>query len=155
MLGPGYEALRAGRHSVPGSSYLVTTRTEGRARHFEDWRLGSAAASAIHRSPGDAILICWVLMPDHLHVLLQLGVEELPGIVGRIKGRSAAAVNRVLNRTGSIWQPGFHERAIRRSANLVASARYILANPVRAGLVRRVDQYPYWNANWVDGELVF
>jgi hypothetical protein len=48
-----------------------------------------------------------------------------------------------------MWQKGFHDRAIRREEDLRAVARYIIANPLRAGLVRRVHDYPLWDAIWL------
>jgi hypothetical protein len=48
-----------------------------------------------------------------------------------------------------IWQAGFHDRAMRKEENLQAFARYIVANPVRAGLVNRVGDYPHWDAMWL------
>ena len=42
-----------------------------------------------------------------------------------------------------------HDRALRRDEDLLAVARYIVANPLRAGLVRRVGDYPLWDAVWL------
>lgn len=48
-----------------------------------------------------------------------------------------------------VWGRGFHDRALRREENLRAVARYIVANPLRAGLVGNVLDYPYWNCVWL------
>jgi putative transposase len=48
-----------------------------------------------------------------------------------------------------LWQKGYHDRAIRREEDLLAVARYIVANPLRAGLVKRVGDYPLWDAVWL------
>jgi REP element-mobilizing transposase RayT len=45
-----------------------------------------------------------------------------------------------------LWQKGFHDRAIRTEADLPAIGRYIVTNPVRAGLVSRVGAYPHRDA---------
>jgi putative transposase len=51
---------------------------------------------------------------------------------------------------GTVWDVGFHDRAVRQDDDLVDMARYLVLNPVRAGLVRRVRDYPYWGAVWCD-----
>ncbi|MFB6261862.1 MAG: transposase, partial [Thiohalorhabdaceae bacterium] len=61
-------------------------------------------------------------------------------------------INAQRNLPGSpVWQPGFHDRAIRREEDLEAVARYVVANPLRAGLVDRIADYPHWDAAWLDG----
>jgi REP element-mobilizing transposase RayT len=95
---------------------------------------------------GDAVLVAWVLMPDHAHWLLQLGCKEsLSQAVVRLKATTARRINQACGTSGHVWSRGFHDRALRREENLLTAARYIIANPVRAGLVARVADYPYWN----------
>ncbi|MFP3408382.1 transposase, partial [Pseudomonas sp. SIMBA_065] len=48
-----------------------------------------------------------------------------------------------------IWQPGYQDHALRREERLVHVARYIVANPLRAGLVKSVRDYPHWDAVWL------
>jgi len=48
-----------------------------------------------------------------------------------------------------IWQPGFHDRALRRQEDLRAVARYVVANPIRAGLAETVGDYALWDACWL------
>ena len=83
-------------------------------------------------------------MPDHLHWLMQLGdIEALSQCVQRLKSMSTKALK------SGLWQKGFHDRALRKEEDLPAIARYVVANPVRAGLVSRVGAYPHWDAIWV------
>jgi len=88
-------------------------------------------------------------MPDHVHLLLELGAIDLSTIVKRFKARSGVLLNRTIGRKGRFWEPGFHDHALRREEDLVTVGRYIVANPLRAGLVRRIGDYPYWNATWL------
>ena len=97
----------------------------------------------------DCVLLCWVVMPDHVHILLQLGRGALPQLMRELKGRSAVAVNQAVRRTVRFWAPGYHDRAIRKAENLRKVARYVIGNPLRAGLVEDVGKYPYWNAAWL------
>lgn len=137
---------------APGKIYLLTAVTHNREALFSDWPAASAAASSIS-SPElwkEARLLCWVLMPDHWHGLVELGESEsLAGLMQSVKGHSSLHVNAVLKRTGPVWMAGFHDRALRREEDLVEAARYVVANPVRAGLVRRAGDYPYWDAIWL------
>jgi hypothetical protein len=53
-------------------------------------------------------------------------------------------------RVGSrLWQDGFHDHGIRREEDLRKVARYIVGNPLRAGLVDNILNYPYWDAVWL------
>lgn len=89
-------------------------------------------------------------MPDHLHLLgvLRLGAS-LGESVSRIKATIAREVNRSQGGSGALWARAYHDHAVRRDEDIVAAARYIVANPVRAGLVRSVRDYPYWNTVWL------
>lgn len=137
--------LRRGRCSVVNQIYLVTAVTQRRARVFEDL---SAARMLILTMREDARrgsheTLAFVVMPDHLHWLLQLQKGSLSELVGRVKSISA-------RRLGTrVWQDGFHDRALRDEDVLQAVERYIVANPLRAGLVERIGRYPHWDAVWL------
>jgi REP element-mobilizing transposase RayT len=88
-------------------------------------------------------------MPDHFHWLMQLKENDLGYVVGSIKSRCTQAVNRTTEREGPLWQTGYHDRAIRDGEELLPFARYIVANPLRAGLVEKIGDYPLWDANWL------
>ena len=90
-------------------------------------------------------------MPDHIHWLFGLESGTLGGVMKILKAHSAHAINGISGSRGSIWQPGYHDHALRCEEDIRAFARYIVANPVRAGLCERVGDYPFWNAIWVEG----
>jgi len=95
-------------------------------------------------------MLAWILMPDHVHWLIQLGKhEKLEAVVNRLKSASAREANRELRRTGPLWQKAFYDHALRSEEDVVAVGRYIIANPIRAGLVARVGDYPFWNTIWL------
>ncbi|MEJ1380959.1 MAG: transposase, partial [Candidatus Sedimenticola sp. (ex Thyasira tokunagai)] len=50
---------------------------------------------------------------------------------------------------GGVWQAGFHDHALRREEDIIGVARYVVANPMRAGLADRVGDYPHWDAAWL------
>ena len=149
---PGHAALRLGRVSLPRHVYHVTVTTRRRQRYFEPFAAACTASRAFtdSKSLGDARLLAWVLMPDHAHWLLQLGDHDaLSVVVGRMKARSGRAVNRLRGEKRPVWASAYHDHAIRDDEDLRAVARYIVANPLRAGLVKSVADYPFWDAVWL------
>ncbi len=148
----GHSALRRGRTSIPHHVYLVTTATVQRRPFFLNFQAGCAAARCFEDKAilDDTKMVAWVLMPDHAHWLVQPGDRyTLTEIVNRLKSASARHANRVMEREGALWQKAFHDRALRAEEDLRQIARYIVTNPVRAGLVYQVQEYPFWNAMWL------
>ncbi|MGJ0431088.1 REP-associated tyrosine transposase [Methylobacter sp.] len=89
-------------------------------------------------------------MPDHLHWLVALGDRtELSAAVKMFKVSSARRVNDFLQRSGSLWQRAYYDHALRRDEDVKKIARYIVANPLRAGLVEHIGDYPLWDAMWL------
>lgn len=145
--------LRKGRVSIPEQVYLLTTATVHRKPVFADPALGRCVVHALQRaeSTGEARTLAFVVMPDHLHWLVGLGSEaRLGSIVRSVKSGAAMLVNAKLDRRGSaVWQRGYHDHALRREEDVQGVARYIVCNPLRAGLVRRLGDYPLWDAVWL------
>ncbi|HEY6093898.1 MAG TPA: transposase [Gallionellaceae bacterium] len=148
----GHHALRKGRISTANGIYLITTVTLDRQKWFAGFEAGRAAARCMENKAvlGDARMLAWVLMPDHLHALLQLGERDALSVVtNRLKSATARNANLALRRTGTVWARAYHDHALRQEEDLQKIARYIVANPLRAGLVTRIGDYPFWNAIWL------
>ena len=151
--------MRRGRHSAPGQRYFVTVVCDERRRRFEHVGAVSAAAGKLQERAlwVDSEVLCWVLMPDHLHALIELGQERtLPRLMQRIKSVLALVANEVDGGAGRFWMPGYHDRALRVEEDALGIARYIVWNPVRAGLVETPHAYPYWWAVWpeIAGQII-
>ncbi|MEJ5056990.1 MULTISPECIES: REP-associated tyrosine transposase [unclassified Pseudomonas] len=148
---PHANRLRAGRYSQSGQIYLLTAVTRNREPLFTNWPTGRFLVRQFQQAQADDLAdsLAWVVMPDHFHWLIELKHSTLPGLMLATKSRSARAINAHLGRAGCLWQKGFHDRAIRYEEDLLATARYVIANPIRAGLVRRVHDYPLWDAKWL------
>ena len=148
---PGLHALRRGRVSIPGQYYHVTFATVNRAHRFTDWPSGRPVINALQAAErtADAHTLAYCLMPDHLHWLLELGQQPLAQVVGQLKGRSSRAYRAGLAVDGHLWQRGYYDHAIRRDESLRNVARYLVANPLRAGLVTRIGDYPLWDTIWL------
>jgi putative transposase len=94
--------------------------------------------------------LAWVVMPDHVHWLFQLGdLVTLSTAMKAFKARSAQRLNEKLVRSGPIWQKAYYDHALRGDEDMQGIARYIVGNPLRAGLVDRIGDYPHWDAVWL------
>ena len=95
------------------------------------------------------VSLAYVIMPDHIHWMLQLlPGHALSNVVATTKGRASFRINRVNRTLGRFWQPNFYDHAVRRDEDLENLAYYLIMNPVRAGLVERAHQYCYWWSTW-------
>lgn len=148
---PHSVSLRSGRTSQINQIYLLTATVKNRQPVFASFALGRLLVRELQRvdNLGLAESLAWVVMPDHLHWLVSLQQGSLSELMHRVKGRSALQVNSRLGRQGKRWQEGFHDRALRREEDILPTARYIVANPLRAGLVKRIGDYPFWDAVWL------
>jgi putative transposase len=100
-----------------------------------------------YRDAGEFELHEYVVMPDHLHVLLSIQDQQpLSRAVQLIKGGFSYAVreNGIMMR--AVWQQRYHDRRVRDANEFAEMAQYIRQNPVRRGLVGRAEEYPYSSA---------
>ncbi len=148
---PASHRLRTGRYGELNRIYLLTTNTFEREPVFQDFVLGRLIVDQFRQAQDSrrAISLAWVVMPDHFHWLIDLQQGSLSELMQRVKSLSTKAVNLSTGRKISLWQQGFHDRALRREEDLVKLARYVVANPLRAGLVEKLGDYPLWDAIWV------
>jgi REP element-mobilizing transposase RayT len=148
-----YDDLRKGRFSQVGQAYFITTvladREQRYLSHFECARIVVRNMKLLHDDKR-VNSFAWVVMPDHIHWLFQLGDNaSLSSIIKLFKGRTAQLINTYLGRNGTLWQKNFYDHALRKEDDLRAIARYIVANPLRAGLVNKIGDYPHWDAIWL------
>jgi REP element-mobilizing transposase RayT len=88
----------------------------------------------------------WVVMPNHVHVLL-CPIVDIPRVVSGIKVASAKAANRLLGRTGPFWSRDYFDRWVRDSIEEQRVIRYIENNPVTAGLCSEPEAWTFSSAN--------
>ncbi|MFC6296424.1 transposase [Pseudomonas sp. CCM 7893] len=146
----GYRLLN-GRYSEPGRIYAVTVVTDQRRPIFTDFHLGRLLVKEMKlaHEEGSVSSLAWVIMPEHFHWLFELQEKPLPQVMCRVKSRSSLSINQSTKTSGRLWQKGYHDRAIRKEDDLRTIARYIVANPLRAGLVRKAGEYALWDASWL------
>ena len=142
--------LRIGRYSQGRQIYLITGVCWKRQRLFSNFVAARIVVRSLHDAERSAKTLCYVVMPDHFHWLMQL--EEGVDLSATVRFVRALSTMRIKDRfcdVERIWQKGFYDRMMRREEDLQAVARYVVANPVRAGLVRSVREYSFWDAIWI------
>jgi putative transposase len=129
--------------------YFVTTGTWQRRQIF--LKPEPAAIFFDHlagcREKGFFKLHAFVLMPDHLHILITPGeTTSLEKAVQMLKGGSAFTIRKSLNYQFPIWHQSFHDRWIRDAVEYATEKRYIEQNPVKNRLVEKAEAYAFGSA---------
>jgi putative transposase len=139
--------------------YFLTICVDKRARLFLDIELGQFVATQFlqiaMRFGFEVIAYC--VMPDHIHVLVAAQSEDcvLKPYVHRCKQATGYNWKHDRRHHTRLWQEGFHDRILRDTDPTEGVIRYILENPVRAGLVNDPRAYPLIGAtNYEIDELL-
>ena len=87
----------------------------------------------------------WCLMTNHIHLIVEPTNEpmDLSLLMKRINGRQAAYTNRLEGRSGALWEGRYKASPIQADAYLLSCLRYVELNPVRAGMVKMPEAYPW------------
>ena len=92
-------------------------------------------------------LLAWVVMPNHVHVLIEtFDGYPLASVVQSWKSYTATVANNLLQRRGGFWDREYFDRFVRDDGHLAAVVEYIERNPVKAGLVARQEDWPFGSA---------
>jgi putative transposase len=127
-----------------GGTYFVTSATFNRGRLFQVAANAELFLKVLqqYRYEGYYKLHAFVVMPDHIHLLLTPQGAPVERVVGFIKGGFS-------HRMGSkfpVWQRGFTDHRVRNRDEFQARREYIHQNPVRARIVEIAELYPYSSA---------
>lgn len=89
-------------------------------------------------------LMAWVIMPNHVHALIeQMEGHPLGDVVHSWKSFSANTINRQRGAQGTVWAPDYFDRYIRNEEHYLNAIHYIENNPVKAGLTESPDKWPF------------
>ncbi len=130
--------------SLEAGTYFVTTATFNRRRVFQLATNADLFLETLqqYRHAGHYKLHAFVVMPDHIHLLLSPRGLALERVMAFIKGGFS-------HRLGShfpVWQRGFTDHRVRDSGEFQMRRQYIHDNPVRAKIVELPTLYPYSSA---------
>jgi len=142
--------LRTGRYSEANRIYLITLVCDQRKAVFNNLQSGRCCVHALQQVSNQAETLCFVIMPDHLHWLMQLKNEaNLSATVQKLRSLVTKKLHVENLYGGKVWSRGFHDHAVRKEEDLKSIARYVIANPLRAGLVQSIGEYSLWDATWL------
>jgi REP element-mobilizing transposase RayT len=96
-------------------------------------------------------LLAWVLMPNHVHLLLKVSDSPLSKIVKELKRYTAREANKIIRRKGAFWGEDYFDTYMRDAEHELKTRRYIENNPVKALLVREPREWPWSSARFRDG----
>jgi len=85
----------------------------------------------------------YVIMPDHIHCFVRVGREGRIGLAIKALKRAITKEIHTFQRDKHVWQEGFFDHLLRSSESYSEKWEYVRANPVRAGLVERVEEWPF------------
>ena len=116
--------------------------------HLKNEAIALCIAETLHRFDGEKYkLHCWVIMPNHVHVLFTPNDNyTLAEIMHSIKSFTAKYANRVLGRSGRFWSPEYFDRFIRDHEHFEKTVAYIENNPVKAALCRSPEEWEFGSA---------
>ncbi len=108
---------------------------------LRDGRIAAIMQDTLKHFDGERYqLICWCIMPNHVHVLIEVNEGwSLSRIMHGWRSYTAKEANRILGRTGKFWMEEYYDRYIRDDNHLQKTINYILNNPANAGL----DEWPW------------
>ena len=108
---------------------------------LRDERIAAIMQDTLKHFDGERYqLICWCIMPNHVHVLIEVNEGwSLSRIMHGWRSYTAKEANRILGRTGRFWMEEYYDRYIRDDNHLQKTINYILNNPANAGL----DEWPW------------
>jgi REP element-mobilizing transposase RayT len=150
-------AKRSGGNLLPSQEELIAKYSSKRTEEYADRGSGSCLlktpavaemmATALRFWQGTRYrLLAWCIMPNHVHVVCRLfPSQKLADVVKSWKVYTARGANRLLGRSGSLWQREYYDRLIRREGELDRAVQYVLSNPEKAGLKN-------WRWVWSEGQ---
>jgi putative transposase len=137
--------------------YFLTICTFNRQKSFEDSSTVSDTLLQFRKTADEESfeISAYCFMPDHSHFLIEglADGSDFRRFCKLAKQRSGSLHAR--KHGGPLWQEGYHDRVLRERDNSLSVARYLLGNPVRAGLVTAPVEYPYLGSDrWTMAELI-
>jgi putative transposase len=143
-----HPARNARPEAILGSSrvFFATTKTSMGRRLLQSERNAMLLIDVLRLNvaAGKFQLHEFVIMPDHLHLLMTLaGDMTVEKAMQLIKGGFSYRLRREFGYQGEVWQRGFSEVRISDGQSFRQHREYIVQNPGKAGLAETAEQYPY------------
>jgi REP element-mobilizing transposase RayT len=129
--------------------YFVTACTLDRKHLLATREVHEAFVSFAHRGEGHGAYVgSYVLMPDHLHLFVALAEQQKLSPWMKSLKNSLSKTLRTTGISAPHWQKGFFDHVLRNDESASQKWEYVRDNPVRAGLVKRWEDWPYRGEVW-------
>jgi len=131
-------------------TFFVSTRTSMGRQLLQSERFANLLIDVLRSYVMEKkfVLHDFVIMPDHAHFLMTLDATmSIEKTMQLIKGGFSFRLKKELGYTGEIWQRGYSEVRVEDRASFLAHRDYIDQNPVKQGLARTPEEYPYCSAH--------
>lgn len=122
------------------------------ACYLRDPRIARLVENALLHFDGERYrMIAWVVMPNHVHTLIET-IEGYPlgTVLHSWKSYTASKANQILGRSGRFWYHEYFDRYIRDERHFANAVRYIHENPVKAGLVEKPEEWLFSSARLLE-----
>ena len=132
-----------------GWTYFVTTKSWENTFWFQAIKVAQIVVEKMleYCDKENYLLHDFVLMPNHLHLILTPSSASLEKCMQLIKGGSSFEIHKLRGSRTEIWQPGFHESRVKNWGEFQKKRDYVMFNPVAAKLVERPELWPYGSAS--------
>lgn len=145
MARPGRNA-RAENIVNPARVFFATTKTSASRHLLQSERNAGLLIDVLRSLVAEPMfeLHDFVVMPDHVHLLLTVGEEmTIEKAMQFVKGRFSFRLKKEYGHLGEVWQRGFSEVQVLGRASFDSHRAYIAENPVKAGLVERAEDFRF------------
>ncbi len=158
------------RIEFPGAVYHITSRGNDRKEIFEDDLDRKAFLEILYRVCARYHWLCqaYCLMDNHYHLLIETPEGNLSIGMRQLNGVYTQWFNRIHGRVGHLFQGRFKGIVVQKDSHLLEASRYIVLNPIRAGLIKHPNQWvwssysatagqrnahPCLTVDWILGQL--
>lgn len=133
------------RIEYEGAFYHVTARGNERKRIYYDKADYGKFKEYLKKAETKygCLLHCYVLMPNHYHLILETPQGNLSSVMQYVNGSYTTYINTKKRRSGHLFQGRYKSIVVDRDSYLLELSRYVHLNPVRAALAARPEEYPY------------
>jgi putative transposase len=139
--------LKSFDYTGNGHVYFITICTAARMPYFNEHQIAEMIVDEMEfrRGAKEIRLFCYCIMPDHIHMLLSLTKEYQKSLINWVSAFKRYSTRNINGSYGinPLWQKNFYDHVVRKEESLINVAEYILNNPVRKGIARVWEEYPY------------
>lgn len=131
-----------------GQTYFITANSLDKKHILQSERMAKLLTEVLfhYRAQQNYLLHEFVIMPNHLHLLVTPSGAKLERCLQLIKGNFSYRAKKELCFTSEIWQGSYFDRRVRDAREYLADCHYIRQNPVVAGLCVRAQDWPHSSA---------